>query len=155
MIFYIKDNIFSWSWHGITGIKSVLWMLMPCAFSIRPSAATNDDHTCHTHRHLQLLMCYLLVPRILLGQQAITWTNADLLSIRPVWINFSEILIKIRKFSFIKSAFENVFCEIAAILSRGKWVNVLTTYWLSFYWSVITYSILIGSGNFLQFPCKG
>ena len=31
--------------------------------------------------------------------QAITWTNADLLSIGPLGINFSEIWIKKQKFS--------------------------------------------------------
>ena len=34
--------------------------------------------------------------------QAITWTNADLLSIRPLVMNFSEIWIKTQNFSFIK-----------------------------------------------------
>ena len=35
-------------------------------------------------------------------RQAITWTNVHLLSIRPFWTNFSEILIKIQDFSFMK-----------------------------------------------------
>ena len=35
-------------------------------------------------------------------RQAITWTNVDLLSIRPFWTNFSEIQIKIQDFSFMK-----------------------------------------------------
>ena len=34
--------------------------------------------------------------------QAITWTNADLLSFGPLRTNFSEILIKILTFSFKK-----------------------------------------------------
>ena len=34
--------------------------------------------------------------------QAITWTNADLLSIRPLGTNFSEIQIKIQNFPFMK-----------------------------------------------------
>ena len=34
--------------------------------------------------------------------QAITWTNADLLSIGPLGTNFIEIWIKIQKFSFLK-----------------------------------------------------
>ena len=34
--------------------------------------------------------------------QAITWTNADLSSIGPLWTNFSEIWIKILTFSFNK-----------------------------------------------------
>ena len=34
-------------------------------------------------------------------RQAITWTNADLLSIGPLGTNFSEIRIKIEIFSFM------------------------------------------------------
>ena len=35
----------------------------------------------------------------------------------------SEILIKIQNFAFRKKAYENIFCEEAAILSKGRWVN--------------------------------
>ena len=35
-------------------------------------------------------------------RQAIIWTNAGLLSVRPLRTNFSEILIKIQSFSFTK-----------------------------------------------------
>ena len=34
--------------------------------------------------------------------QAITWTNADLLSIGPLGIKFSEIQIEIQNFSFME-----------------------------------------------------
>ena len=34
--------------------------------------------------------------------QIITWTNTDLLSIRPLGTNFSEIWIKTQNFSFVK-----------------------------------------------------
>ena len=51
-------------------------------------------------------------------RQAITGTNADLLSIRPLGRNVSEIWIEIQKFSFTKitffiqeNVFENVVCE--------------------------------------------
>ena len=44
--------------------------------------------------------------------QAITWTNAELLSIGLLVTNFSEILIKIRNFSFIK---------IHLKMSSSKW----------------------------------
>ena len=67
-------------------------------------------------------------------RQAITWTNADLLSIRPLGTNFSEIWIKIQKFSFTKIHLKSVICKMAAILSRKKWVNVyiwLQTAWLA------------------------
>ena len=55
-------------------------------------------------------------------RQAITWTNADVLSIGPSGTNFSEISIKIQHFPFtnmhldISSAIDRY---MAAILSRG------------------------------------
>ena len=55
--------------------------------------------------------------------QAIIWTNAGILLIRPFGTNFSEILIGIYTFSFKKKEFENVVCEIASILSRPQCVN--------------------------------
>ena len=39
------------------------------------------------------------------------------MSIGPLGTNFSEILI------INKNAFENIICEIADILARGRWVN--------------------------------
>ena len=54
-------------------------------------------------------------------RQAITWTNADILSIRPLGTNFSEIQIKI--FFIHKNASENIVGEMATLLSRGRWVN--------------------------------
>ena len=56
-------------------------------------------------------------------RQAIIWTNAEILLIGPLGTNFSEIVIDIWTFSFKKNAFENVVCEMAAILSRPQWVN--------------------------------
>ena len=46
------------------------------------------------------------------GCQAITWTNADLLSIVPLGMNFSEIWIEIQSFSFAKMHLK---------ISHGKW----------------------------------
>ena len=40
-------------------------------------------------------------------RQAITWTNADLLSIGPSGTNFSEIWIKTQNFSFMKMFFSD------------------------------------------------
>ena len=42
------------------------------------------------------------------------------MSIRPLGTNFSEILIKIENFSLHENAYENIVCEMAAILSRGR-----------------------------------
>ena len=49
---------------------------------------------------------------------AIILTNAGLLLIGPLGTSFIEILILIHK-----KASENIVCEMAAILSRGRWVN--------------------------------
>ena len=59
--------------------------------------------------------------------QAITSTNADLLSIGPLGTNFSEIQIEIKKIFIHENAFENVVCEMAAILSRGRWVTIMSS----------------------------
>ena len=53
--------------------------------------------------------------------QAIILINTVLL-IGPLGTNSSEILITIQTFHS-QNAFENIVCEIAAILSRGGWVN--------------------------------
>ena len=51
-------------------------------------------------------------------RKAIIWTNAGILQIGPVGTNFSEILIKIYKFSLKKNAFENDICKMVANLSQ-------------------------------------
>ena len=43
-------------------------------------------------------------------------TSAGILSIGPLGTKFNEILIEIQTFSFQENAFENVVCEILAIL---------------------------------------
>ena len=52
-------------------------------------------------------------------RQAITWNNADLLSIGPIGTNFSEIWIEIQHFSFMKVHLKLSSAKMAAILSRG------------------------------------
>ena len=51
----------------------------------------------------------------LLQRQAITWTNADLLSIGPLETNFNEILSQGSIIFIQENAFENVVCKMAAI----------------------------------------
>ena len=55
-------------------------------------------------------------------RQAIIWTNAGLLLIGPLGTHFSEIWIKIQHFLY-KNAYENIACEMVAILSRHQYVN--------------------------------
>ena len=58
-------------------------------------------------------------------RQAITATNADLLSIRLLGTNFSEIRIRILSFSFKKIQLKFSAPKTAAILPRGRWVNLV------------------------------
>ena len=51
--------------------------------------------------------------------QAITWTNTDLLWMRPLGTNFSEIWIEIQKFSFTKMHLK---------MSSAKWRPFLITH---------------------------
>ena len=51
-------------------------------------------------------------------RQAIIWTNAELLFIGPLGTKFSEILIENSYIFIQENTFENVVCEMAAILSR-------------------------------------
>ena len=48
---------------------------------------------------------------------------ASRLSIGPLATNFNEILIKIQKFFIQEITSEIIVCEMAAILSRGRWVK--------------------------------
>ena len=54
-------------------------------------------------------------------RQGITWTNADLLSLRLLGTNFGEVWFEIQNVSFIKCHVrsKNAICEMAAILSEG------------------------------------
>ena len=71
---------------------------------------------------------------LLPGQrQAIILTNARMLLIQILGTDFNEILSEIQIFSFTKMhAFENVICEMAAILSHPQCVK--TIYVQSVYW---------------------
>ena len=56
--------------------------------------------------------------------QAITWTSAGLLSIWLLGANLSEIQIRILSFSFTKMHLKLSSAKVAAILARGRWVNL-------------------------------
>ena len=53
-------------------------------------------------------------------RQAITWTNADALSIRPLGTNFSEIWIEILILSFKKMCLKNVVCQNGGHFVQGE-----------------------------------
>ena len=52
-------------------------------------------------------------------RQAIIWTNAGLLSIGPLGINLSEILIKIQNFLF-QNAYDNIVCKKGGHFVQGE-----------------------------------
>ena len=54
---------------------------------------------------------------------AISCNNAGILLSRPLGTNVGEILIEISAFFIQRNAFEDVVCEMAAILYRKRWVN--------------------------------
>ena len=53
-------------------------------------------------------------------RQAVIWTSNGVLLIGALGTHFSEILIEIQTFSFLKESFESAVCEMAAILSRPR-----------------------------------
>ena len=57
-------------------------------------------------------------------RQAITWTNAGLLSIGPLRTNSSKNFYSTSNIFIQEHALENVVCEMTAILFRGRWVTV-------------------------------
>ena len=115
---------------------SFLFMLRQAVISRQPEHASivhnwnwnrihGQTHNCQYHAHMvkcyvennssPLSAAYMSLIWISFGSgngllpvrhQAITWTNVDLLSIRPLGINFSEIRIKIYNFSFTKMHLE-------------------------------------------------
>ena len=56
-------------------------------------------------------------------RQDIIWNNDGILLIRPT--NLSEIYSKFKHFRWRKNTFENVVCEMSAILSRPQYVNFI------------------------------
>ena len=104
--------------------------------------------------------------------QAITWTSADLLSIEPLWTNFSEIWIKIQNFSFIKMELKMSFAKWrpccptgdeltqsclnkmvrhlqARYLTEFVW-NKFVALWLKFHWSLTYWPCNIWHHRFMS-----
>ena len=66
-------------------------------------------------------------------RQAIIWTNAGILLIGPLGINFSDANNRNHYIFIHENAFENVVCEMAAILSGGNELTHLSwTIWPPF-----------------------
>ena len=90
------------SWHSDEELKGggniLLLLLIQAKWCIYVSAKYG---TIGADNGLSLVWC-----------QAITWTNSDILSIRPLRTNFSEIWIKIQNFSFMKTHLK---------MSSAKW----------------------------------
>ena len=74
--------------------------------------------------------------------QAIIWTNAGILLIWPLGTNFSEISIEIEIIILIQeNAFQNVVCEMVAILSGPLWVKISRWNTQGIYKSGVTFCI--------------
>ena len=58
-------------------------------------------------------------------RQAIIQTNAGLLSIEHLGTNFGETLNQNTNLFIHKNASQNTVCEMAAILSRGRYISVV------------------------------
>ena len=78
---------------------------------------------------------------------AITWTNAGILLIRPLGTNFSENRVKIQ-FFLHENALENVVCEMAAILYRGDDLIHLSMFQIK--WSVLKDYIKAGGLGYMS-----
>ena len=61
-------------------------------------------------------------------RQAIIWTSAGILLIGPLGTKFSEILIAILTFSFIKMHWQSVVCKMTAILSQPHCVTGMSLF---------------------------
>ena len=59
-------------------------------------------------------------------RQAITWSNADLLSMGPIWTNLNEIWIEIQNFSFMKMCLKIWAAKWWPFCPGWRWVNPLT-----------------------------
>ena len=64
--------------------------------------------------------------------QAFTRTNADLLSIRPLVTNFSQIQIEIKNFSLMKMHLKMSSAKWQPFCPGGRWVNINTSIIISF-----------------------
>ena len=69
-------------------------------------------------------------------RQAITWTNAGFLSIGLLRTHFSENRIGILSFSLKKLHLKLSSAKMAAILSRGTWVNRICAFKTWLYYTV-------------------
>ena len=63
-------------------------------------------------------------------RQAIIWTNDGMLLIGPLGTNCSEILKQNSHIFIQENAFENIVCEMAAILSRPQSIKGSVFIWL-------------------------
>ena len=72
-------------------------------------------------RWFEPALVQIMTFRLLSAKQSLT--NIRLLSIGLLGTNCREILTKIKKLFIHENLSENIFCEMANILSRGTWVK--------------------------------
>ena len=83
-------------------------------------------------------------------RQAIIWTNAGILLIRPLGTNFNEMLIEILAFSFMKMRFKvssakwRPFCLGLNVLRQVSWSWIVLWQFCSFHSSEAAETLIIG-----------
>ena len=99
-------------------ISLSLYILLPPSLNIN----TSPPSTTYMHQWTESALVQVMACR-LFGTKPLPKTNAGLLSIGLLGINFSEIQIEILSFSFKKMYLKLSSANMAAVLSRRRWVN--------------------------------
>ena len=111
--------------YAVQHIKNLNFLFLWYEFKKKIFLFSPHRSTCSTHLPLVLHICVSELGQHWFRYQAITWTNAGLLTIRPLGTNSSEIQIEIQNFSLMKMHLKMLSAKLAAILSRGRWVEGL------------------------------
>ena len=125
---------FFFFWEGYVRTLSAVRLVISVNLASPSCLWSHDSWYHYASTHLPLAPHTCVVNRVSIGsnnglspirRQAIIWTNTGLLSIGPIGTNFGEILIK--PFSFKKMRSKMSYVKMAAILPKGRWVNLLST----------------------------
>ena len=97
------------------------WYLQIMIFILIQTLGCWNDTTKSSGIQLTLKFSIIIGNGLLpVRRQAITWTNAGLLSIGSLGTNFSEPQIKMKNFSLMKMHLKMSSAKLVAIMSRGR-----------------------------------
>ena len=105
---YCKFGVFCWGRRALFHFGSALNLFTPSAAYMRPWIG---------------FALVQLMARRLFNTRPLSKNNAGLLSFSSIGTKFSEISTKIQIFTFTQMPFKIIVCEMAAILSRERWLN--------------------------------